>query len=275
MSSILRTHVHVGGGRARKIRPARLACLLGVSLLVHLGLLSLLVLQPPARFRFRQDQDTSSMTAALVHLSDLAPRQADRSKDAAPANDAAISAHRVAAPIARPKAQDKTRAPPPAIPPPSPLRVPQQQAPAAQGGPPSAPGTDASSGAEGPGGAAPTRGAVSHALQAMFRCQSGNLSNLSPEDRASCEQRIGREANNAGPPVDTVPPEKRKYYDAIQQAYQSLHDIRPQFNLAGQRVLAGHPPAVGCKFGKGYGIKCRFIPPQGFLTEEAGIPKPK
>ena len=119
-------------------------------------------------------------------------------------------------------------------------------------------------------------------LRATTGCSHEEFAQLRPDERAFCDQRVGRDARlfrSGG--VDTVPSQKRAYYDATQQAYQALHDSRPRYDAQGNRVLAGHMPSIGCKFGgkddPPNSLKlgpCFAAPPQGVLTEESGIPKP-
>jgi hypothetical protein len=103
--------------------------------------------------------------------------------------------------------------------------------------------------------------------------------------------------------VDTIPPLKRAYYDAVEKAYQDIRhygtpDSTPT-RLAGaatmydQKVMTmpGRPPYAGCglKFGGPKGatppgapphslffklgpVVCGVVPPQGVLTEESATP---
>jgi hypothetical protein len=103
--------------------------------------------------------------------------------------------------------------------------------------------------------------------------------------------------------VDSIPPEKRAYYDAVQKAYQDIrHYGTPDTVLthlpgaegmadARISIMPGHPPGPGCgmTFGGPRGAKpqgppphslhfklgpltCVLTPPQGVLTEESATP---
>jgi hypothetical protein len=151
-------------------------------------------------------------------------------------------------------------------------------------------------------GGAPAAGAgVQGALRTSIGCDIGHTAHLTPEEKDRCNQRMGEEAHKGPKFIDVIPPEKRAYYDAVQQAYQAAHD--PMHNLVRDRygniVTWGHPPGVGC--GMSWGgpkpppdhrslsdkikasgmiavdvgpLKCGVLLPQGSMTPEIGIPTP-
>jgi len=128
------------------------------------------------------------------------------------------------------------------------------------------------------GGAGASQDALRRALHAAFACAPSNLQNLDDDARAACRKRLIEGAAAMGEAkVDTIPPEKRAYYDAVAKAYQDP-------------TATAHLPGVGCAlpFGIPKGWKpshrnpphslklgplpCYVVPPKGFLTEEADIP---
>jgi hypothetical protein len=111
-------------------------------------------------------------------------------------------------------------------------------------------------------------------LRATVGCSHEEYVKLSPVERATCDRRVGRDARMMGSAtVDTVGGAKRGYYAAVQNAYQSLHEPRPEYDANGNRIVPGRPPGLGCKFGVD-GVSCGVKAPQGVGTEEAGIPPP-
>jgi len=146
--------------------------------------------------------------------------------------------------------------------------------------------------------------AVRRALQAALACAPGNAPNLDAEGRAACGKRLREAAAAMGEAkVDTIPPEKRAYYDAVLKAYQDIrHYGTPDTILthlpgaegmadARISIMPGRPPGPGCglKFGGPKGAKperppphslhfnlgpltCVLTPPQGVLTEESVTP---
>jgi hypothetical protein len=151
-------------------------------------------------------------------------------------------------------------------------------------------------------GGAPAAGAgVQGALRTSIGCDIGHAAHLTPEEKDRCNQRMGEEAHKGPTFIDTIPPEKRAYYDAVQQAYQTAHDPMHPFvrDRYGNIEPWGKGPGVGCgmKFGgppqppdhrsltdkiKATGLlgvdlgplKCGIVIPQGSMTPEIGIPTP-
>ena len=122
--------------------------------------------------------------------------------------------------------------------------------------------------------AAPQKGAqagddvqakVRAALRGLGCAQQGSLG-LTPTERENCMRMLNNDASvGARQWVDPISsPAKRAYYDAVQQSYQDIRTYNPV-----NGPMAGHGVSIGCKYGK-----CGVTPPQGVLTEEAGIPKP-
>ncbi len=142
------------------------------------------------------------------------------------------------------------------------------------------------------------------ALQAALACAPGASQNLDDEGRAACRKRLSDAGVAMGEAkVDTIPPEKRAYYDAVQKAYQDIrHYGTPDSTLTrldgAQGMydvkvmnMPGRLPMAGCgtKFGGPKGAKtadapahslhfklgplvCALAPPQGVLTEESATP---
>lgn len=128
-----------------------------------------------------------------------------------------------------------------------------------------------------------------------YNCGPETLRRLGDAERAACDRRmLSQYAKGAEHPVDPIPAEKRAYYDAVQAAYRSLHDYGAPtpYRKNGELLWTapGRLPGLGCAipFGapKGYKsqkpphslklgpLPCYITPPQGFGTEEAGIPPP-
>ncbi len=139
----------------------------------------------------------------------------------------------------------------------------------------------ATSGAPAPGASGGNPDAVRRALQAAFACAPSNAQNLDEEARAACGKRLRQAAAAMGEAkVDTIPPEKRAYYDAVQKAYQDIgHYPTPDTTLThlpgaqgmyDQQVatMPGHLPRVGCgtKFGGPKGAKPDGPPPIAFTS---------
>ncbi|MGC1304222.1 MAG: hypothetical protein WA840_17785, partial [Caulobacteraceae bacterium] len=118
------------------------------------------------------------------------------------------------------------------------------------------------------------RDGVREFLRATVGCSHEEYLHLTAPERAACDRRVGRDARAvANAKVEGIPSEKRAYYDAVQQAYQALHDPRtPVDTTAGGMATTGqggHGLSFGCKAGS-----CGVNLPQGVLTEESGVPKP-
>jgi len=125
-------------------------------------------------------------------------------------------------------------------------------------------------------------------------CAREHLARMTAEQRGECDKRLARDyTEGARRHVDRIPAEKRAYYDAVTAAYEEQRKglptgWYPQHDGPGwARGPRGMDVNVGihlrCPFGagsaKGDGIKvgplpCAIHPPQGFLTEEAGIKPP-
>ncbi len=138
--------------------------------------------------------------------------------------------------------------------------------------------SSADSGVTSTAAGARSQDAVRRALRAALACAPSNVQNLDEEARVACRQRLRDTAIAMGDArVDTIPPEKRAYYDAVVKAYTDP-------------TATAHPPGIGCAlpFGIPKGWKpshrnpphslklgplpCYVLPPKGFLTEEADIP---
>lgn len=156
-------------------------------------------------------------------------------------------------------------------------------------------------GGEGNGASAPEASAgVGDALRAALRarvgCDAADVTHLSQAERARCDQTAGAIAKLATP-FDTIPPEKRAYYDAVQAAYQASRrpDASAYVDANGNIAQWGHPPGVGCTFRRKFRpgaslsdkikatgmigvplgpLSCGLALPQGSLTPEIGIPTP-
>lgn len=128
-------------------------------------------------------------------------------------------------------------------------------------------------------------------------CEPEDLPLLTDAERLRCRNEIGaqnaREAArtadarlarrlaslSTAPHVDSIPEEKRAYYDAVAAAYDQQSHGPP---------MAGHTPGPGCsiKFSGLTIVKskppphslhlgpCFIAPPQGFLTEESRVEPP-
>ena len=120
------------------------------------------------------------------------------------------------------------------------------------------------------------------ALRAALGCSSTLGLHLTDDERRRCERQSAETVKSAAR-VDGLPPEKRRYYDAVVQAYAFRQDpalIDP----------TAHSIVLGCSipFGVPRGWKpsrerpphalrlgpCFIGPPKGFLTEEADLPSP-
>ncbi len=150
-------------------------------------------------------------------------------------------------------------------------------------------------------GASPSQSAtVGDAVRAALRggvgCDLGQLAHLTQDEQDRCNQRAAVVAK-AVPKFDTIPQEKRAYYDAVQAAYQaSRRPDAPLYRDANGNIASwGHPPGVGCGFRQRFrpgssmsdkikatgmiGVpigpfSCGLALPQGSLTPEIGIPTP-
>lgn len=118
------------------------------------------------------------------------------------------------------------------------------------------------------------RDGVRSFLRATVGCSHEEYLHLNAAERANCDRRVGKDARAfANVNVNSLPADKRAYYDAVQQAYQATHDPRtPVDTSAGGGTWTGqggHGLGFGCKAGK-----CGVQLPQGVGTEELGVPKP-
>jgi hypothetical protein len=150
------------------------------------------------------------------------------------------------------------------------------------------------SGAPAAAAAAGNQDAVRRALSAALACAPSNAQNLDAEGRAACGKRLRDAAAAMGEAkVDTIPPLKRAYYDAVQKAYQNFRSFpTPDTTLThlpgaegmyDQRVAAmpGHAAGVGCglKFGGPHSLKlkvgpitCAVVLPSSPLDPEVDLP---
>lgn len=225
------------------------------AVLVNLLLLAGLAFERP-QAQWRDHDDTTPVTLHLTPDRFAPPRIAPAAASARPA--ASVR------PAPAPRSAIAPAAPTTAAAP-----APSQTAGAGQGPPSSSEGTD---------------GRVASALRGLVGCSQSGLLNLTPEERAACEQTRTRQADAAKGHVDPLPLQKRVYYDAVQQAYAATHDPRtPAPVTAGDQTWysTAHGPGVGCKLG-GKGAPpnslklgpCFISPPQGVLTEELAVKKP-
>jgi hypothetical protein len=164
---------------------------------------------------------------------------------------------------------------------------------------PAAPATTAGPGAPTPGVEAGQ--GVRQALRSRVGCDLGPGAHLTHEEKDRCDQHFAETAKLGPKFIDTIPPEKRAYYDAVQQAYQAMNDPRTPttYGKDNEYHAFGHLPALGCglKFGgpkqkpdhssftdkiKATGmvavpigpLRCGVVLPQGSWTPELGIPVP-
>ncbi|MGR4866695.1 hypothetical protein [Caulobacter sp. LARHSG274] len=140
------------------------------------------------------------------------------------------------------------------------------------------------------------RGDLGAALRAGgFACAGGRNALLAPEERARCQEKLGRLARNTPVLPAPIDPGKRAYYDAVAAAYD---DHAPMVPLTARGAAgmfdvpasanSGHGPRIGCsvKFGPNAGKApkgppnalragpCFIQPPVGSLTPEVDIPRP-
>jgi hypothetical protein len=260
------------GGRKRGARDVAIA----VSLLAHLLVFALLARNAPTLI-FRQPPVEATNVWLIPHLAPQA-REA-RTRQRAPSSSTSAAVHN-ASTIAKPTTATTAA--------PSPVQAAPQAAPSsAESGPLASPG----------GVGAGLQGA----LRTGIGCDIGHAAHLTPEEKDRCNRRLGEEAKRGPKFIDTIPPEKRAYYDAVQQAYQAAADpIHPFIRDANGNVQPwGKGLGVGCgmKFGgpppppdhrsvtdkiKATGLlgldlgplRCGIVIPQGSMTPEVGIPVP-
>jgi len=263
---------------------ARWRTALLVSLLIHIALLAPLVLVAPS-LRMAQRPSRATMVLGLVPEAGLG-----------------MAAHPVPpgrSAASQPTLRPASRQPPALSSAATTLPAPSQRSPPAQTASASADGGTPATAA-----AARNQDAVRRALHAALACASSNAQNLDAVGRAACGKRLSDAAAAIGDArVDTIPPEKRAYYDAVQKAYQdfrafptpdtTLTHLPGAQGMADQRLAAmpGHPPAVGCRmpFGGQPGAKpagapphslhfnlgpltCFAAPPSSPLTPEVDLP---
>ena len=132
-----------------------------------------------------------------------------------------------------------------------------------------------------PAAPAPSQGAVA---TGSADCEPEDLPLLTDEEQARCRneinadrgRRLARERDGrlakevaklqAVPRIDSIPAEKRAYYDAVAAAYdQQAHGPPMAGRLPG--IACGGKPPHSLKIGP---MPCYVTPPQGFLTEESG-----
>lgn len=293
-------------GRRRLWRPIL------ASLLVHSSVLTWMGLITP-QIRPRPDPPSAG-PAMEVQLERITPEQPrDRSKPSAARPAAATPPRVAAAPFPPVLHRPAEAAPGPRTPVPvsspasgSATAAPIAEAPGAAGSAGGAARGLSKAAAAGVGTAQDGRGAMRGYGRATIGCDAADFVRLSQAERDRCNQRFGEEAHKAPGPIDTIPAEKRAYYDAVAAAYRDLHTYKtptgrePVFGTGAAGALAdpvtkmpGQHAAVGCgmsfggpRGGKGAKAKppglwmkvgpllCGVSPPSGFLTEEANIPKP-
>ncbi len=247
-------------GRDRRRRRTALL----VSLLFHLVLLSPLLLVAP-RLRTAQTPAPANMQLGLVPETALGiatyEAQPRRPVTNSPARPLSLAEQAPRPNLARSATTTATPASAPNAPPKASTASPSSD-----------------SGAAAAAASAGNQDAVRRALHAALACAPSNVQNLDEDARAICRKRLIEGAAAMGDAkVDTIPPDKRAYYDAVVKAYQD-----PTAN--------SHPPGIGCAlpFGIPKGWKpshrkpphslklgplpCYVLPPKGFLTEEADIP---
>ncbi len=274
-------------GRDRRRRRTALF----VSLLIHSALFSALLLVAPQLNTPPPTPNRATMVLGLVPEADLgiathlvSPGQSATRQPAhaPPSPQQALRSHPAPAPAATALPAAETHPP-------------LKATTAAPSGPSGAPSALAGAGDQAAG---------RRALAAALACAAGNAQNLDEETRATCRKRLSEAAAAIGDArVDTIPPLKRAYYDAVQKAYQDIrHAPTPDTQLthlpgaAGmydqrQASIHGRPPYAGCglKFGGPKGaapagapphslffklgpVVCGVVPPQGVLTEESATP---
>jgi len=162
---------------------------------------------------------------------------------------------------------------------------------------PSASQAESPSGAASPSTTAGAGEGIQGALRTGFGCDLGHLAHLTLDERDRCNQRMGEDARKGPSFIDSIPPEKRAYYDAVQGfAQASRHPDAPLYKDANGNIRRwGGPPAPGCTFrphfrpgaslsdkikatgmiGVPIGpLSCGVQLPQGVMTPEIGIPTP-
>ena len=136
---------------------------------------------------------------------------------------------------------------------------------------------------------------VRQALRGAVGCDSGR--DLTSEERERCNQRIGEMARQGPAFIDSIPAQKRAYFDAVQQAYKASHDpTHPVVIDANGNIQSwGHPFGLACRsrihnrpgtslidkmkasnmIAAGVGpLSCGLVLPQGSINPEFGIPPP-
>jgi len=275
---------------ARRDRRKRPAALLA-SLLIHTALLAPLLLVAP-RLRISPSSNRATMLLGLVPEAELGLSTHQTPPGPSGTNQAARApqppAQHAFHPNPKPSSPSATE---PASQPSTTTRASTGPTPGESGTPPAA----ASAG---------DQAAARRALRAALACAPSNAQNLDVDGRAVCGKRLSEAAAAMGDAkVDTIPPLKRAYYDAVQKAYQDIrHYPTPDTALThlpgaegiyDQRLAAihGRPPMTGCglTFGGPKGAKpagapphslyfklgpviCGVTPPQGLLTEESATP---
>ena len=260
----------------RKRNPRHVA--IAVSLLAHLVFFAILARNAPTLV-FRQEPVAATNIWLMPRLTPRAhdPRTRPRAGETT-ASASTAAAPKVSAPLNPPNPTSAA---------PSPIAAAPQGAPtSAEAGPPSAAGVGTG---------------LLGALRSSIGCDIGRTAHLTPEEKDRCNQRMGEEAHKGPKFIDTIPAEKRAYYDAVQAAYQAAADPMHPFirDKYGNVQPWGKGPGVGCgmKFGgppqppdhrsvtdkiKATGLlgidlgplRCGIVIPQGSMTPEIGIPVP-
>ena len=271
----------MGRKRINPLNRQRNYAVLVLSVGFNLGLLVLLAMD--ARVKFGPDSAApgpEAMQVALIRF--WSPKPA-------------------AAPLSGSQAARASSTPRPTAPTGSSVAAPSQT-------PPSAPPSALSAATDSSAGDANLRGL----LQALGRCGPDNPVARTPAERSRCNAQLAAAARHM-PPIDTIPTDKRRYYDVVAAAYANLRHSpapvsvtvgmaharnptpeppRPNRSEGGERWMAptgAHLPGVTCvpmlakalgqtadKPTNGVGAGgCYVIPPSGVLTEEADIPPPQ
>lgn len=93
-------------------------------------------------------------------------------------------------------------------------------------------------------------------------------------ERQACDEALGRGAKTELALGQTLPAEKRAYYDAVMAARKSEGHgpgIGCHIRFGGGKPASVEVPAHGLKLGP---LPCFVVPPAGMLTPEADIPNP-
>jgi hypothetical protein len=117
-------------------------------------------------------------------------------------------------------------------------------------------------------------GDLGAALRRRMGCARTDQAGLTQAERQACADALGRGARTALVLGQTLPAEKRAYYDAVKAARQSEGHgpgIGCHIRFGGGKPASVETPAHGLKLGP---LPCFIVPPAGMLTPEADIPNP-